>query len=76
MFIKLPEIEKFDIEFVSDKSWGAYNWYKGNNYSLIQINTDLPVQIYRAVYGVAHEGYPGHHVFNTLLEKNFVKEKG
>ena len=76
MFIKLPEIEKFDIEFVSDKSWGAYNWYKGNNYSLIQINTDLPVQIYRAVYGVAHEGYPGHHVFNALRENYLVKNKG
>jgi hypothetical protein len=75
-FIQLPENEIFDIEFVSDKSWGAYNWYKGNYYSLIQINTDLPVQIYRAIYGGAHEGYPGHHVFNTLRENYLVIKKG
>ncbi|WP_435274201.1 hypothetical protein ACMAZF_12855 [Psychrobium sp. nBUS_13] len=24
----------------------------------------------------AHEGYPGHHVFNALIEKHLVKERG
>ena len=23
-----------------------------------------------------HEGYPGHHVYNTLLEKHLVKDRG
>lgn len=72
--IKLPENENFVLEFVSDKPWGGYNWYKGNNFSLIQINTDLPIYIDRAIDLAAHEGYPGHHVYNSLLETNMVKK--
>ncbi len=74
--ITLPEGENFEVKFVKDKSWGAYNWYKGSSFSIIEVNTDLPVQIEKAVDLAAHEGYPGHHVFNALIEKNFVKEKG
>ncbi len=68
-YIKLPAQESFKIEYVKDKPWGAYNWYKGNYFSLIEVNTDLPVFIDRAVDLASHEGYPGHHVYNTLLEQ-------
>ncbi|KAA3659527.1 MAG: hypothetical protein DWQ10_08685 [Calditrichaeota bacterium] len=68
----LPENENFHVEYVTDKSWSAYNWYKGNSYSLIQVNTDLPIYIDRAIDLACHEGYPGHHVYNALLEKNLV----
>lgn len=73
-YIELPDNENFVLEFVSDKPWGGYNWYKGDNFSLIQINTDLPVYIDRAIDLAAHEGYPGHHVYNSLLETNMVKK--
>jgi hypothetical protein len=73
--ITLPSNENFSVEYVKDKPWGAYNWYKGNSYSVIQVNTSLSVYIDRAIDLAAHEGYPGHHVYNTLLEKNMVKEK-
>jgi len=73
-YIILPENENFVLEFVSDKPWGGYNWYKGNNFSLIQVNTDLPIYIDRAIDLAAHEGYPGHHVYNCLLETNMVKK--
>ena len=75
-YIDLPENENFVLEFVSDKPWGGYNWYKGNNFSLIQINTDLPIYIDRAIDLASHEGYPGHHVYNCLLETNMVKANG
>jgi len=74
--IQLSLEENFEIEYVKNKPWGAYNWYRGNSYSLIQVNTDLPMQIDRAIDLAAHEGYPGHHVFNALLEKKFVNENG
>ena len=73
-YIKLPADENFSVEYVKDKPWGAYNWYKGNYYSLIQVNTSLPIYIDRAVDLAGHEGYPGHHVYNVLLEKNMVKD--
>lgn len=67
--IRLPAKESFKVEYVNQKPWGAYNWYKGNFFSVIQVNTDLPTYIDRAVDLAAHEGYPGHHVLNVLLEK-------
>jgi hypothetical protein len=74
--LDLPENENFQIEYVTGKSWSGYNYYKGNSYSVIQINTDLPIYIERAIDLACHEGYPGHHVFNALLEKNLVQDKG
>lgn len=72
--ISLPEEESFRVEYVKDQVWSAYNWYKGNSYSLIQVNTDFPMFICRAIDLASHEGYPGHHVFNLLIEKHLVNE--
>lgn len=72
----LPANETFTLEFVTGKPWSGYNWYKGAAFSLIQVNTDLPIYIDRAVDLGCHEGYPGHHVYNALLEQTFVKQKG
>jgi hypothetical protein len=74
--IELPEGESFEIEYVSDKPWGGYNWYKGGYHSLIQINTDLPTYIDRALGLACHEGYPGHHVYNALLEQRMLRGRG
>ena len=68
--------ESFTLEYVTDKSWSGYNWYQGNYRSLIQINTDLPIYIDRAIDLACHEGYPGHHVYNVLLEQHLVRERG
>ena len=73
--IKLPENESFKVEYVKNKPWGAYNWYKGNYFSVIEVNTDLPIFIDRAVDLAAHEGYPGHHVYNALLEYNLAAKR-
>jgi hypothetical protein len=74
--IALPDGENFTVEYVTDKPWGGYNWYKGNYQSLIQVNVELPVFIERAVDLASHEGYPGHHVYNVLLEKNLRRGRG
>jgi hypothetical protein len=74
--LRLPDGESFRVEYVTGKSWSGYNWYQGGYRSLIQVNTDLPIYIDRAVDLAAHEGYPGHHVYNVLLEKNLVRDRG
>lgn len=74
-FIKLPAGENFTMEFVTGKPWSGYNYYKGNYRSLIQINTDLPIRISRAVDLGCHEGYPGHHVLNLMIEHKLVKAR-
>lgn len=73
---ELPPGESFEVEYVTGKSWSAYNWYKGGFHSLIQVNTDLPVYVDRAIDLACHEGYPGHHVYNVLLEKHLVRDRG
>jgi hypothetical protein len=74
--IDLPPEESFNVEYVTGKSWNAYNWYQGGFRSLIQVNTDLPVHTNTVIRLACHEGYPGHHVYNVLLEKNFVRGRG
>jgi hypothetical protein len=74
--IKLPKGENFTMEFVTGKPWSGYNYYKGNYKSLIQINTDLPIRISRAVDLGCHEGYPGHHVLNLMIESKLARGRG
>jgi hypothetical protein len=74
--VTLPADEQFTVEYVKNKPWSGYNWYQGNFRSLIQVNTDLPIYIDRAVDLACHEGYPGHHVYNALLEQHLVRERG
>ncbi len=74
--IGLPAGESFTAAYVKDKPWGAYNWYKGNAFSLIEINTDLPMRIDTPLRWAAHEGYPGHHAYNSLLEEKLAIGRG
>lgn len=72
----LPDSESFTVEYVRDKPWGGYNWYAGGYHSLIQVNLDQPILVDRAIDLACHEGYPGHHVYNMLIEKALVNERG
>jgi hypothetical protein len=74
--VALPPDESFTVEYVTGKSWSGYNWYQGQYRSVIQVNTDLPSYIDRALDLACHEGYPGHHVYNVLLEKTLVRDRG
>ena len=74
--VALVPNESFVVEYVTDKPWSGYNWYQGSYRSIIQVNTSLPIYIDRAVDLACHEGYPGHHVYNALLEHHLVRERG
>jgi hypothetical protein len=74
--IALPHGESFTVEFVTGKPWSGYNWYKGNATSVIQVNVDFPITIDRAIDLACHEGYPGHHVYNSMLERELVQGRG
>lgn len=74
--IALPANERFTLSFVGDKPWSGYNYYLGDAASRIEINADFPIYTERAIDLGCHEGYPGHHVYNALLEKTFVRDRG
>ncbi len=75
-YYDLPDDESFSLEFVTGKPWSGYNWYQGGHESLIQVNTDFPIIIDRAVDLGCHEGYPGHHTWNVLLERDLLDGAG
>jgi len=75
-YYRLPQGESFELAFVKDKPWSAYNWYQGGYKSRIEVNTDLPVTIDRVIQLAVHEGYPGHHVYNAVLEDQMVVGRG
>lgn len=68
----MPIGEHIALSFVSGKPWSAYNWYQGKLQSRIEINTELPIPVSRIIELASHEGYPGHHVYNALLENGLV----
>jgi hypothetical protein len=70
----LPDGENFELSFVTEKPWGAYNWYQGDFKSKIEVNTDQPVMVSQAVEYGCHEGYPGHHVWNLLVERDLRRK--
>ncbi|HVY86044.1 MAG TPA: hypothetical protein VG943_12985 [Caulobacterales bacterium] len=73
--LPLPQDEHFSLELVSHQSWSAYNWYKGHDQSLIQVNTDQPTFIDRAIGLGCHEGYPGHHV-QGIYSEQLYRQRG
>lgn len=66
---KLPPGESFDIQYVDNEPWSAYNWYLGDYHSRIDINTDLPAHLNTLPDLVAHEAYPGHHTEHAIKEQ-------
>ncbi len=74
--VALPAGETFETAIVHGKPWGAYNWYLGGFKSRIELNVDLPTELNRLLGTMCHEGYPGHHVYNVLIEDRLVKGRG
>ena len=70
----LPKEESFEVEFVSDQPWMAYNRYLGDYKSRIEINTDIPMRVDGLVITIAHEGYPGHHTELCMKEAKLVRQ--
>ena len=74
--VALAPNDSFELQFVTGKSWSGYNYYQGGYHSIIQVNTDLPIRLSRALDLGCHEGYPGHHLLNMKLEEQMVKGRG
>ena len=74
--IDLVAGEGFEYALVKNQVWAAYNWYQGNGQSLIEFNTDVPVNALYILDTCAHEGYPGHHTENMLKEKYLYQDRG
>ena len=73
--LPLPEGDRYDLQFVIAKPWGAAATYKGNGLSLIEVNFHLPFGVADIEKLAGHEIYPGHHLHLALLDKNLLKDR-
>jgi hypothetical protein len=73
---ELVEGESLEVTLTSNQPWSAYNRYKDNYHSLIEFNTDIPLDALALLGTFAHEGYPGHHTEQILKDKLLYREKG
>jgi hypothetical protein len=70
----LPPGEEVMWELVEDKPWAAYNRYRGQYRSAVEVNTDLPSHMHRVLEAVAHEAYPGHHTEGAIKEHRLYRQ--
>jgi hypothetical protein len=74
--VPMPQGEKVEVRYVLHKPWSAFSRYMGNARSVIEVNAEFPLTVDRILDLACHEGYPGHHVFNTLRDQVVVKRMG
>lgn len=72
----LPKEELTTINKVRNIFYGIKNWYLGNFKSRIDINLDHAYYWTSVFRLAAHEGYPGHHVEQTLKDWYLYQTKG
>jgi hypothetical protein len=72
----LPPADSCEIAFVNDVTWRAYNWYQGNGKSRIELNQDLPLELWDIPTTIAHEAYPGHHTERLIKEHQLYLGEG
>jgi hypothetical protein len=65
--VALPADERVTVAFVRNRPWSAYSRYLGGARSVISVNVDFRFTADRLLQVACHEGYPGHHVRNTLM---------
>jgi hypothetical protein len=73
--VELPPEERVDFETVSGEPWEAFNTYRGDLSSVVQVNQDLPISLISLIDIVAHEAYPGHHTERVCKEKLLYRDK-
>jgi hypothetical protein len=71
--IALPKGESVEVNLVRQQPWAAFSRYMGHAHSVISLNVDLPMTVDDALELACHEGYPGHHVFNTLRDTSLAQ---
>jgi hypothetical protein len=71
--LELPPGESVGVEYVADRPWSGYSVYHGDFRSTIQINRVFSFSVDQILTLACHEGYPGHHVYNVLRDRDIVR---
>ncbi len=71
----LPGDERIEIVFQPGMTFDAFARYQGQHRTDIEINDDSELDMSRAIRLACHEGYPGHHVQNVLIDQLFTERR-
>jgi hypothetical protein len=73
--ISFHPVKASPSKYVTGKSWSGYNWYQGTTaVSSRSTPTCRSTSIERSTWRATR--LPGHHVYNVLLEKNLLRDRG
>ncbi|MBI3493758.1 MAG: hypothetical protein HY047_18575 [Acidobacteria bacterium] len=70
--LSLPPGEQVEVAYTRDSPWNGYSRYKGGYHSTVEVNLDFGLTVDDALALACHEGYPGHHAHNSLVESRLV----
>lgn len=66
--LPLPPEEGVSVTYVEGAPWSGFSTYTGHYHSVIQVNLSFALGPEDVLNLACHEGYPGHHVFNSLRD--------
>jgi hypothetical protein len=64
----LPPGEGITVVYVDGEPWSGFSSYMGHYRSFIKVNLSFALGPEEVLNLACHEGYPGHHVFNSLRD--------
>jgi hypothetical protein len=74
--VALPKGEHVRVGYVTGKPWRAHATYLGDFTTLLEVDTDVPVELADVLVLAAREGYPGHHLINVLHDEELARARG
>lgn len=73
--VALPDGERVELVFKPGMTFDAFARYQGQQRTDIEINDAGELDISRAGRLACHEGYPGHHLQNLLIDRLFAERQ-
>lgn len=73
--IRLPPDEGVRVQLEPGLVWDGFTRYQGRHRSELQINDEALLDVARALRLACHEGYPGHHVQQVLIDVTFTNRQ-
>jgi hypothetical protein len=73
--IPMPRGDEVTVQYVHNQPWSGFSRYEGGFHSVIQVNTDFGHTVDQVLELACHEGYPGHHVYNSIRDSQLVREE-
>ncbi len=65
-----------EVQFVEDPTTPASAQYVGGGRTIIRVSTVIPTDVDRLLQHACHEGFPGHHVHQTMMDTALFRSKG